>query len=83
MVDITLAQPEGIHEDVLIKVGKLFFSVDFVVIDIEEDKQAPLLSGRPFLATGVALIDVKKGELTLRVGNKAVHFNLNHSLKQS
>ena len=25
---------------------------------------------------------MKKGELTLRVGNEAVHFNLNHSLKQ-
>ena len=56
--------------------------MDFVVIDIEEDKQIPLLLGRPFLATGAALIDVKKGELTLRVGDEAVHFNLNHSLKQ-
>ena len=56
--------------------------MDFVVIDVEEDKQVPLLLGRPFLATGVALTDVKKGELTLRVGDEAVHFNLNHSLKQ-
>ena len=39
--------------------------------------------GRPFLATGAALIDVQKGELTLRVGNEAVHFNLNKSLAQS
>ena len=53
-----------------------------MVIDIEEDKQIPLLLGRPFLATGVALIDVKKEELTLRVGDEAVHFNLNQSLKQ-
>ena len=28
------------------------------------------------------MIDVKKGELTLRVGDEAVHFNLNQSLKQ-
>ena len=41
--DITLAQPEGILEDVQIKVGNFIFSVDFVVIDIEEDKQVPLL----------------------------------------
>ena len=66
----------------LIKVGKFIFQVNFVVIDIEEDKQVPLLLGRPFLATGAALIDVKKGELTLRVGDEVVHFNLNHSLKQ-
>ena len=83
MADRTLAQPKGILEDVLIKVRKFIFLVDFVVIDIEEDKQVPLLLGRPFLATGETLIDVKKGELTPRVGNEAVHVNLNHSLKQS
>ena len=82
MADITLAQLEGILEDMLIKVGKFIFLVDFVVIDIEEDKQDPLLLGRPFLAIGATLIDVKKGELTLRVGDETVHFNLNHSLKQ-
>ena len=83
MIDKTLAQPEGILEDVLIKVGKFIFLVDFMVIVIKEDKQVPLLLGRPFLVTGAALIDVKKGELTLRVGDEPVHFNLNHSLKQT
>ena len=61
--------------------GKFIFPVDFVVIDVEKDKQVPLLLGRPFLAIGAALINVKKGELTLRVRDEAVHFNLNHSLK--
>ena len=60
MVDRTLAQPKGILEDVLIKVGKFIFPMDFVLIDIEEDKQVPLLLGRAFLATRAALIDVKK-----------------------
>ena len=81
MADRTMAQLEGIIEDVLIKVGKFIFPVDFVVIDMEEDKQVPMLPGRPFLATGAALIDVKKGELTLKVGDEKVHFNLNQSLK--
>ena len=51
MANRTLAQPEGIVEDVLIKVVKFVFLVDFVVINIEEDKQVPLLLGRPFLGT--------------------------------
>ena len=38
--------------------------------------------GRPFLDTRAALIDVKKGELTLRVGTEEVHLNLNQCLKQ-
>ena len=82
MADRRFGHPEGILEDVLIKVEKFVFPMDFVVINIEEDKQVPLLLGRPFLATGAALIDVKKGELTLMVGDEVVHFNLNHSLKQ-
>ena len=60
MADRTLVQLEGIFKDVLIKVGKFNFLMEFVVIDIEEDKQVPLLLGRPFLTTGEALIDMKK-----------------------
>ena len=83
MENRTMAQPKGVLEDVLIKGRKFIFLVDFAVMDMEEDTQVPLLLGRPFLAIGAALIDVKKGELTLRVGDEAVHFNLNQSLKQS
>ena len=60
MVDKTMAQLEGILENVLIKVGKFIFPVDFLVIDMEEDKQVPLLLGRPFLSIGASLIDAKK-----------------------
>ena len=83
MENRTMAQLKRVLEDVLIKVGKFFFPVDFVVMDMGEDTQVSLLLGRPFFATGAALIDVKKGELTLKVGEEAVHFNLNKSLKQS
>ena len=82
MVDRTMAQLERVLEDVLIKVGKFIFPVDFVVMNMEEDTQVPLLLGRPFLAPGTALIDVKKGELTLIIGEEAVYFKLNTSLKQ-
>ena len=81
MTDKSMTKPEGVLEDVLVKVGKFIFPVDFVIMKTEEDTQVPLLLGRPFLATGAVLIDVQKGELTLRVGNEAVHFNINRSLE--
>ena len=37
MADRTMAQPEGVLEDVLIKVGKFIFIMDFVVMNMEED----------------------------------------------
>ena len=81
MADRSISQPEGILEDVLVKVGKFIFPVDFVIMQMEEDTQVPLLLGRRFLATGGALIDVQKGELTLRVGDEAVQFNINRILE--
>ena len=58
MADRSMAQPEGVLEDVLVKVGEFIFPVDFVIMKMEEDTQVPLLLGRPFLATRAALIDV-------------------------
>ena len=76
MADRSMVKPEGVLEDVLVTVGKFVFPVDFIILDMEEDSQVPLLLGRPFLATGAALIDMQKGVLTLRVGDEAAAFNL-------
>ncbi|PON31355.1 hypothetical protein PanWU01x14_370540, partial [Parasponia andersonii] len=68
-------------EDVLVKVDKFIYPVDFVVLDMEKDREIPIILGRPFLATGGALIDVHSGKLTLRVNDEEVQFNLYHTLK--
>ena len=81
MADRSMVKPEGVLEDVLVTVGKFFFPVDFIIMDMEEDSQVPLLLGRPFLATGAALIDMQKGVLTLRVGEEAAAFNLIKSMQ--
>ncbi|XP_022899523.1 uncharacterized protein LOC111412887 [Olea europaea var. sylvestris] len=66
----SITYPKGIIEDVLVKVDKFIFPVDFVVLDMEEDEKVPLILGRAFLATGRALIDVQEGKLTLRVNEE-------------
>ena len=58
MADRSMAQPKGVLEDVLVKVGKFIFHVDFFIMKMEEDTQVLLLLGRPFLATRATLIDV-------------------------
>ena len=60
MADRSMIKPEGVLEDVLVTVGKFVFPVDFIILDMEEDSQVPLLLGRPFLTTGAALIDTKR-----------------------
>ena len=58
LADRSLKHPRGIIEDVLVKVDKFIFPADFIVLDMEEDKEIPIILGRPFLATGRAMIDV-------------------------
>ncbi|XP_015388567.2 uncharacterized protein LOC107178198 [Citrus sinensis] len=60
LADISHAYPEGKIEDVLVKVDKFIFPMDFIVLDFEADKKVPIILGRPFLATGKTLIDVQK-----------------------
>ncbi|GKV37326.1 hypothetical protein SLEP1_g45366 [Rubroshorea leprosula] len=48
---------------------------------MEEDHEVPLILGRPFLATGRALIDVQQGKLMLRVENEQVTFNVFDAMK--
>ena len=57
----SLAYPRGIVEDVLIRVDKFIFPVDFVVLGMEEDSEIPIILGRPFLAIGRALLMSTKG----------------------
>jgi len=68
-------------EDVLVKVDKLYFPIDFIVLDIEKDREVLLILGRPFLATGKTLIDVQQGKLTLRVQDEEVSFNVFKAMK--
>ncbi|GKD42549.1 hypothetical protein Tco_1267194, partial [Tanacetum coccineum] len=53
------------------------------VVDFEPDPQVPLILGRCFLKTSRALIDVYEGELTLRVGNEAITYNLDRTARYS
>nr|GFA11821.1 hypothetical protein [Tanacetum cinerariifolium] len=81
--DQSITRPKGVVEDVFIKVGKFHFPTDFVVVDFEADPRVPLILGRSFLRTGHALIHVYGEEITLRVNDKAVTFNLNQITRYS
>nr|GEY51874.1 reverse transcriptase domain-containing protein [Tanacetum cinerariifolium] len=83
LADRSVSKPIGIAEDVKVKVGIFHFPADFVVVDFEPDPRVPLLLRRCFLKTDRALIDVQKGELTLRIENEAITYNLDQTLRYS
>ncbi|KAK5825764.1 hypothetical protein PVK06_020630 [Gossypium arboreum] len=79
LADKTIRFPRGIIEDVLVKIDKFIFPVDFIVLDIEEDSNTPLILGRPFLATAKTIIDVGTGELTLLVEDETITLQARNS----
>nr|GFB04933.1 reverse transcriptase domain-containing protein [Tanacetum cinerariifolium] len=78
-----VSKPISIAKDVSFKVGVFHFPADFVVIDFEPDPRVPLILGRCILKTSRVLIDVHKGELTLRIGNEAITYNLDQTVRYS
>nr|GEU88139.1 reverse transcriptase domain-containing protein [Tanacetum cinerariifolium] len=83
LADRSVSKPIGIAKDVSVKVGVFYFPADFVVVDFEPDPQVFLIIRRCFLKIGRALIDVHKGELTLRIGNEAITYNLDQTSRYS
>ncbi|GJS35778.1 reverse transcriptase domain-containing protein [Tanacetum coccineum] len=83
LADRSISKPMGIAKDISVKVGVFHFPADFVVVDFEPDPRVPLILGRCFLKTGRALIDVHKGELTLRIGSEAITYNLDQTSRYS
>ena len=72
LADGSVPAPYGRLEDGIVIVGDLAFPVDFIVTDVKIIGalcNAPIILGRPFLATARAITDFDKGKIELRVGN--------------
>ena len=82
LVDRSVKIPKGIVEDVLVKVDKFYYHVDFVVLDTEpmekSTNQVPIILGRPFLATSNAIINCRNGVMLLTFGNMTLELNIFH-----
>ncbi|GJT56730.1 reverse transcriptase domain-containing protein [Tanacetum coccineum] len=81
LADRLIKYPIGICENLLVKIDKFIFLVDFVILEMDEDASVLIILGRPFLTTTRAVIDVHDGKLSLRVGEERVTFNIGKSMK--
>ena len=72
----SITRPYGVIEDVLVKVQQFTFPVDFVVMDIEEDAEIPLILGRPFMLIANCLVDIGKGKLDMGIDDQKIKVDL-------
>ncbi|XP_023760786.1 uncharacterized protein LOC111909226 [Lactuca sativa] len=81
MANRSVIHPRGIVEDILVKIGKFVFPVDFVIMDMKEDANILIILGRPLLNTVGALVDVRESKLTLRDGDDKEDFGIQYGFQ--
>jgi len=86
LADRSVKVPLEIIEDVLIKVDKFYFPMDFIVLDIKPVQnvriQIHIILGQPFLATTNAIINYRTGVMKISFGNMTVELNIFDISKQ-
>ncbi|XP_013669678.1 uncharacterized protein LOC106374134 [Brassica napus] len=83
LADRSVKIPVGILEDLPLMVGNFEIPTDFVVLEMGEEAQDPLILGRPFLATAGAIVNVRQGKINLHLGQgNILHFDINEVMKK-
>ena len=84
--DRSIKIPKGTIEDVLIRVDRFYYPVDFVVLDTDPvvvgSNHVPIILGRPFLATSNSITNCRNGVMQLTFGNMALELNIFHLSKR-
>jgi len=76
LADCSITRPYGVIEDVLVRVKNFIFPTDFVVMDISEDTDIPVILGRPFMLTASYIVDMGKRKLELGFEDQKIDFDL-------
>ena len=79
-----MRRPDGVVEDVIVKVKNCYFPVDFIIVDMKSTKDftdSPIILGRPFLATAKAVTDWGEGEVIFQVGDSTMKVSINKLIR--
>ena len=76
LADRSITRPYGVIEDVLVRVKHLTFPADFVVMDIDEDVDIPLILGHPFMLTASCVVDMGRRKLEMGIDDQKISFDL-------
>lgn len=82
MATRSVIRPWGIVKDILVKIGKFDFPIDFVVLVMKEDKSVPIILGHPLLNTTHSLVDIRESKHILWVGDEEMTFGLENGFKE-
>lgn len=60
---------------------EFIFPSDYTILDCEADPEVPIIVGRQFLATVDIVFNVRKRDISMKVNNEEVKFNVLNAMK--
>ncbi|XP_022143639.1 uncharacterized protein LOC111013500 [Momordica charantia] len=76
LADRSIKKPERKIEYVLVKVDKFIFPADFIILDYEADLEVSIILERPCFAIRHTILNVRKGNITMKVNDEQITFNV-------
>ena len=85
MADQSIRFPEEIAKDVIVRIHDHYAPTDFMVLDMGEEDDTPIILGKPFLNATNAIIDIRSGQVHFQFPREKVHcyFNSYTTYEQS
>jgi hypothetical protein len=77
MADQSIRFPEGIAKDIMVKIQDHYAPADFMILDMEEENDSPIILGRPFLNTTNAVIYVESRQVHFQFPREKVRCYFN------
>jgi hypothetical protein len=80
LADLSRCYPEGILDDLCLGVGRSYVAADFVVVETGGCENAPIILGRPFLATTKAIIYADAAKIVFTINGRKEGFNFKNKI---
>jgi hypothetical protein len=80
LADLSLCHPEGILDDVCLGVGCFYVAADFIVVETGASENAPIILGRPFLATAKAIIYADAAKIIVTINGRKERFSCKNKI---
>ncbi|KAJ9560664.1 LOW QUALITY PROTEIN: hypothetical protein OSB04_005824 [Centaurea solstitialis] len=76
-VNVYMTKPLGIVEGVPIRIGNFVYYTDFVIANLPQNTEIPIILGRSFLHTAQVNTDMRNQVTSLGYGENRIHFDPN------
>jgi hypothetical protein len=77
MADQSPRRLVGVAKDILLRIQDQYVPIDFTILDMGQNKEVPLLLGRPFLNTTHAELHVGMGVARFYIQGKTLTYPFN------